>query len=218
MVEINKRFKALDGLRGICVLLIACVYHYGIIFESKYRLELGQYLTELMFMVSGYLAFHSYYHKISDGEVSIESFAKKRINRLYPGVVVSLIVMLVGQSIYIHYHGTYWVTDGNDLWHFLLVSLGIHMWIESKPAINGPAWFVSVLVLMDLLFYVSVKMEKRTGKLIMALPIIVGLIIESVGSSYPLINSWISRGMYSFFAGVVLALFGVGGATARFPC
>ena len=79
MVEINKRFKALDGLRGICVLLIACVYHYGIIFESKYRLELGQYLTELMFMVSGYLAFHSYYHKISDGEVSIESFAKKRM-------------------------------------------------------------------------------------------------------------------------------------------
>lgn len=80
------RIKELDVFRGIAALNVV-IFHY----TSRYRMnfghnypqyfdwELGRYGVELFFMISGFVIFMSL-----QGNISIESFAKKRFARLYP--------------------------------------------------------------------------------------------------------------------------------------
>lgn len=159
-----------------------------------------------MFMISGYLSYIVYSSKIVLRQLSMERFYFHRFSRMFLGLVISSTVMEIGQLIYISHYGTYWVTDNNDLWHFLMECFGTHMWIDSNPAVNGPAWFISVLLFLDIIFFLLTRLSVVAGNMIFVVPIFAGVFITSQGWNYPLFNTWTGEGLYSFFIGVVIGI------------
>lgn len=94
-----KRYSTLDGIKGLSVFIIACVFHYGVIFSNKYGIR--NVLPLLMFMISGYLSYIVYSSKIVLRQLSMERFYFHRFSRMFLGLVISSTVMEIGQLIYI---------------------------------------------------------------------------------------------------------------------
>lgn len=97
----TKRLAALDGLRGIAALAVACFhyfYHYGEIYQRKLPsadwAQLGYYGVHLFFMVSGFVIFWSLsrYPQAS-------RFIWSRFSRLFPtywaAVTITFIATLI---------------------------------------------------------------------------------------------------------------------------
>lgn len=91
------RLSSLDGLRGICALLIALGFHYSAHFLRQSSPPLffdniiwsvlarhGWLLVELFFMMSGFVIAYSYKMKVMQKEISFEAFFLRRIKHIYP--------------------------------------------------------------------------------------------------------------------------------------
>ena len=92
-VQINKRVKELDGLRGLAILSVV-LFHYTTRFDQIYghthlpfSFSYGHYGVQLFFMLSGYVIYLS----IQNIDLTYD-FIVKRFSRLYPAYWVSIML------------------------------------------------------------------------------------------------------------------------------
>jgi len=118
----------------------------------------GFYGVEIFWCISGFIFFWKYSRLIADEKMSGYIFFVLRLSRLYPLHFVTLIFMALMQYVYFSTHGSYFVYQYNDVYHFLLqLGLASNWGFQLGDSFNGPIWSISIEVLVYALFFLSLK-------------------------------------------------------------
>jgi peptidoglycan/LPS O-acetylase OafA/YrhL len=101
----DSRIPALDGVRGVAILLVFCVHYFalfGVLLRhdtlstraGQFLHDLGYYGVDLFFVLSGYLI----YGRIIKGRSTYRHFLRRRIERIYP-VFLSIFALYLLLSV-----------------------------------------------------------------------------------------------------------------------
>lgn len=207
-----KRINSLDLLKFIMAILIA-FHHY----QQNTGLR-GQYinfydgkiywgsLVELFFMISGFLSAIGI-ERIKDQD--FKSFITKKIIRIYPMAMLSVLVMTVAGFVYVVVWGkwyggvriTLW-----KLWNSLLLTVTGGA-VNDGTGINGALWYLCVLMYCYIIMYFIIWFCRRKeisciyGFIIMS---VLGLSLLQYDIQLPFLNEYTGRGYSAFFLGIIL--------------
>ncbi|MRS65625.1 acyltransferase family protein [Larkinella terrae] len=208
------RFYSLDILRGVAALSVVlfhwrhcfylCTSHAGFTAENQpfysalyFFYEQGQKAVELFFTLSGFIFFWLYSDKITNRLISFTKFSILRLSRLYPLHFVTLIIVVLLQSVYQSIFNCHFVYAFNDLYHFVLHLFFASNWGFQKGfSYNGPIWSVSIEILLYILFFIICWFRKDS------LLILFLIIFVSYGVFYYHAQQ-LAQGVFSFFVGGV---------------
>jgi peptidoglycan/LPS O-acetylase OafA/YrhL len=213
-VKQHDRFAGLDALRGLSALGVL-FWHYGAHFGvtplaawfSPFYTA-GLYLVDVFFVLSGFLLGTLY------SEPSIwRAYLFKRITRLFPLHLMTLIVVAILQHGYTQVTGAGFIYIFNDFRHFFL-NLGLMQFVGFQKgfSFNGPAWSISVEWLVNLVFILLLWLPRLRGALSTSLVVVSasflwfwgGRVIES-SPLWSWLDPALMRGVFGFFTGVGLA-------------
>jgi len=215
------RILVLDSLRGIACCVIAFIWHYRNLQKASDNLPLylvfqpfydyGQYFVELFFLLSGFVMALCYRDKIGMGMKFIP-YIRKRYAHLYPLFFTTLLVTAVLQYYCKAVTGDFrgYVCD---LYHFILNLLVMQTgWFGTDQSFNGPAWCISVEVLLYICFWISTHLTAQSARLQMFLQTLFSLaafvyLLLQPGWEWGPINPFTMRGVACFYLGTLL--FGV---------
>jgi len=210
---------AIDAVRGIAALLVACVWHiYFLTGGSRtgpldgwpvftWLHNYGWTLVDLFFVVSGYIFSHVY---LDQGRLkgSLGAFALARFARLYPLHLATLLLMAAlvpwGTPPSLGY-------AANDAWHFGLNLLMLQdVGLDANLSFNIPAWSLSIELICYAIF---AGLAVAGGKLLRFAPYL--LVVAGALATLPDDRSFdhLARGLTGFFMGHLMWRFrdGLGG-------
>lgn len=209
-----KRLYALDALRGLAALAVV-VWHwhhfYAIDGHWPHNLQLqampffavlkplytqGLVAVDLFFALSGFVFFWLYGDAIAQNRMSGKKFAKLRFSRLFPLHFVALIAVALMQMAFWNMTERQFVFEANDGLHFLLNLFLVQQWlppVKGGLSFNGPAWSISVEVLLYVIFFVCMR-----GGLTRLWHL---FFIVAVGVTMFNFNNPVASGMIGFFTG-----------------
>lgn len=213
----SQRITAFDGLRGLGACAIAFFWHYQHFEPEKSPLKAvfpvahsyGWLAVELFFMLSGFVMMIGWGNRIREGKTAFSEYLSKRLYRIYPLHFFSLILVVVLESWYIRIVGNPFVYLEHNLYRFWLnvfcIQTGI---IDNEFSCNGPAWFISVVMLMYVIFFLLVKTAKSENWLYFWMTVLslygIRLVLSAPGG--PLLCKEVGRGLSCFFIGTLLAV------------
>lgn len=218
--KMNDRNYGLDFLKFVATILIV-FHHYqqcmevvfptGINFFGPFWFYWG-WLVELFFMISGYVTFR-YVPAIMEGKISLKDWYIKRAGRLLPLVAVSVLVYEALLFIHVPICGGCAACNGRNvsLWGALITCLGLQSGgAFGNPMINNPTWYVSVLLIMYTVFYISTVISRKRKIPVLYTYIFIvlmgcGLITYNI--NLPFLNAETGRGYSCFFMGLLLAMY-----------
>lgn len=120
--------------------------------------------VQYFFLLSGFVFFWLYRSSIEDRRMSFRDFWLKRISRLYPLHVLTLLIVALLQILYVLLNGNPFVYRYNDAYHLILNLLFASGWgLEKGFSFNAPVWSVSVEVLLYFIFFVVAYVRKGRG-------------------------------------------------------
>lgn len=211
-----RRLNAVDALRGVAALAVV-VHHwtqfavggpagnandmsrlpFALVLRPAY--EYGFFAVDLFFVISGFVFFWLYGQAVASRAMPAARFAVLRLSRLYPLHLATLLLVAVGQAWWTAHGNTPFIYQWNDLRHFLL-NLGFaSSWgFERDMSFNGPAWSVSVEILLYVVFFAWVRWLPRR-----LIPCLLGAVAGRVLflDYFP-----IGRGLSGFFIGGAIAV------------
>jgi peptidoglycan/LPS O-acetylase OafA/YrhL len=208
-----KRLYSLDVLRGVAALAII-FWHWQHFFairgtwqagwsrlaEPGYALfkplfEEGWVAVDIFFAVSGFVFFWLYLEPIRRREIGAGKFALQRFSRLYPLYFVTLLAAAAMQLAFRHATGSWFIFDADDWSHFVKSIFLVQQWLppDELQSFNGPAWAVSIEVLLYIIFFAGVRFGLRGPFACAALAL--------VGAIYFFRDGQIGRGVMGFFWG-----------------
>ena len=214
MFSIPKRFHFLDALRGLSALTVVCFHwnHFWLsIMGTKGSLpsfwypfykelfvfyDYGAFGVDFFFTLSGFVFYWKYSQSISRKEITPAKFFLLRLSRLYPLHILTLLVVVVLQYLYLQQYSNYFIYQWNDFYHFFLNSIFANSsGLEEGPSFNGPTWSVSIEMQLYLLFFCLCFFGavKRRYLVLMAL--------VGAGLSLPPLMLYLGAGLWSFFVG-----------------
>jgi peptidoglycan/LPS O-acetylase OafA/YrhL len=174
-----RHFYSLDALRGLAALSVV-FWHWGHFFHrgtelvsfSATRQPLywlfwpcytkGARAVDMFFCLSGFIFFWLYGSKVARGLISAREFAVLRFSRLYPLHLLTLLLVGAGQALYLSRHGSFFVYEFNDTYHFVLQLLFASHWgFQRGASFNGPVWSVSIEVLLYFIFFIICSLGLR---------------------------------------------------------
>src|SRR5215469_11973727 len=212
----SQRLYSIDALRGVAALAIV-VWHWQHFFGIsgtwmagwnrgmepfyiwlKPLYEYGWAAVDLFFAVSGFVFYWLYLEPVATREISPGRFALQRFSRLYPIYFLTLIVAAVLQYLFHHATGSYFIFDANDWQHFVRSLFLVQQWVppDEMQSFNGPAWAVSIEVMLYLIFFAGAWLKVR-GPLPAAIMVLIGFVI------FPW-EGQIARGISAFFMGALV--------------
>ncbi|MHB9307160.1 acyltransferase family protein [Fusobacterium polymorphum] len=209
--KLNERNYALDFFKIIATILIVW-HHYQQSLEIKFnrinfyygKFYFG-YLVELFFAISGFLMF-KYIQKIKDG-LKFKEFFVNRIVRILPLVAIAAIIYEIIIYFYSKVFGIYFFNLKPDFWGTIISMIGVQAgWIFKNPMINNPMWYISVLILCYIIFYIITNFSKNYIYIYIIM-IFLGITIQEYAIDLAFLNYYTARGYYSFFFGLLLAIF-----------
>lgn len=116
----------------------------------------GPNAVQLFWAISGFVFMHVYAGR--HNTISSREFFVNRMARLYPLHFITLMVMLILQTVNVHTFGHYSIYQLNDAYHFILNLFFASAWgFQSDISFNGPIWSVSVEVLIYFCFFLFFK-------------------------------------------------------------
>lgn len=211
--------KGIDGLRGMAALGIGiCAHYYFWLPEQNYPLcnsltywfwfHAG-YLVDLFFVISGFVMALSYRDRISRGKVQFVPYARRRLERFYPLMVVTLILTLILQLIHQHFAGLFFMNDiifENNVLSFVLNLLCLQGTSLVTSSFNAPSWYLSTIFILYIVFYLVtyVAGKKHMENIAYAAMVLFGIAIGIKGFPTVFLNS---RGVIGFFMGCLLYAF-----------
>ncbi len=214
----SPRLYSLDVLRGIAALTVVFWHwqHFYSKSSTPFMVEAqplfnwlfpfyrnGDLAVDFFFLLSGFIFFWLYPKKIFEGHVSAKEFLILRFSRLYPLHFLTLIIVAAQQFYYWKIHGSYFIYEENNIFHFLLNLLFISsVKLEKGFSFNGPIWSVSVEVFVYFIFFLISKNIKpkniKPNFWVAAMLSLVGYFL--IFPSY----SPVGRGVGGFFLGGVV--------------
>ncbi|MDR2795176.1 MAG: acyltransferase [Spirochaetaceae bacterium] len=213
--ERKQRYEALGGLRGTAAVIVAFIWHYQHFKPESFPFSgilylpyaYGWVMVELFFMLSGFIFFNKYGKEISEHSLSKRDFFILRFSRLYPLHWLTLFIVITVKFVLKRYTGSaFFVYHNNNIFFFLQNILCIQNgWLQTDFSFNGPAWSISVEIMMYIVFY-TLFYHVRNGKtsLIACLFLIyTGLMMYTSGWNKPVFNDQIGVGLMCFFIGCV---------------
>jgi peptidoglycan/LPS O-acetylase OafA/YrhL len=207
------RFTVLDSWRGLCALWVA-VFHFRIISHvgDIQLIRHGPLAVDFFFVLSGFVLTSAYGGKLGGNNERLR-FLVRRIGRLYPLHLVTLLVVLgletarwfvssrVGHPV-----GGPLFTGATDMSAFLPNVVLIHAWgILPDYTWNVPSWSISVEFLMCLLFILA-SFSRRTLPTLIAMTVIglLGFIYTRYALPQTESTNAVTRGVYAFFLGCLV--------------
>ena len=211
----TKRLYSIDALRGIGALAII-FWHWQHFFavrgtwqavwsramEPLYPVfrplyDFGWVAVDIFFAVSGFVFFWLYLGPVAVRDVRAGKFALQRLSRLYPLYIATLLVATGMQLEFFRETGNWFIFDANDWPHFIKSVLLVQQWLppDELQSFNGPAWAVSIEVLLYIIFFVAVRLGVRGWKGALALALAGAVLFPWEGQ--------IGRGIMGFFWGGV---------------
>lgn len=227
MINSRGRIPAIDGLRGIAAIFIACFYHLATVpfpYQNGLPLNLlrplgwlykqGGVFVELFFVLSGYTSFVAYANKIDDG-LSLGRYSARRAIRIYPLMLATLAIAAAGNVVWYLQHGRTWwigVDANNNLTTLIFSCLGLQMFYPGPQSWNYPAWSLSVFFVCWLIFWIMLWATRKTPerRVLICLALIllgIGLEYNPLPTQVAFFNSHMARGYIAFFAGGGYLLF-----------
>lgn len=218
--NLYSRNYGLDFLKIVATILIV-FHHYqqcmevvfptGINFHGPFWFYWG-WLVELFFMISGYVTFR-YVPAILEGKISLKEWYVKRAGRLLPLIAVSVLVYEALLYIHAPMCGGCTVCNGKtvSLWGALITSLGMQSGgAFANPMVNNPTWYVSGLLIMYTVFYISTVISRKLKIPVLytyIFMILMGCGLITYNINLPFFNTETGRGYTSFFMGLLLAMY-----------
>ena len=175
--------------------------------------EEGKLGVELFFAISGYLFAMASEQRLLSGRQTAGSFLLSRIRRIWPTMVCALFLTAFGQWITYRTFGTYLIINDarrNGLPAFIFGLLGIQSgWFaQYEYDMNGPAWYVCVLMICYLFCLLILRFAGRRGSLrylLYGVMILYGILCCIMDRSIPLCYSINGRGYICFYSGVLIS-------------
>jgi peptidoglycan/LPS O-acetylase OafA/YrhL len=210
------RFRALDGWRGVCALLVALHHieiHGWLYYEPLVRN--GWLFVDFFFVLSGFVIAHSYGDKLGDG-ARIRDFIVRRLGRLWPLHLVmlgALIALELAHLVLQHTHpipGEHlaFAADRSPFAIltnlFLVQAMGMH----DYETWNGPAWSISCEFYTYLVFAAVCFLTVRRGPrlIVSGLLALLGVLVLARYSDFGMRETFhwaIFRCFFGFFVGVL---------------
>ena len=151
----NNRNSILDISKFLMSIYIA-LGHYVYIIGQEYsgmtkpwlptRIIAMKYIVDIFFVISGYLAVNTYRGN------STYLYIKSKVQRLYPMMIISLIEFSIFGLLFRMVYGHFWAGRNIQLSELIINLFGLNMWVGTGVEINGPIWYVSVLMFCYLIF------------------------------------------------------------------
>ena len=204
----------LDGIKGIGIFIIAFMWHYQHFTGVNQNLPLSRFfplsynygflMVEVFFMLSGFGMIMGYRDKILEHKITFKEYIFKRIKKIYPIFLLTLLLTAIFEIIYRKLTGSFFVYPNFDLYHFVLNLLCLQDGIfETAWSFNSPSWCISICFIMYcILYYVIYKSHNKNEVLYKFLFIIC---ITYLLSKTNIINTLLLRGILSFSVGVIIA-------------
>ncbi len=192
-------FRMLDLFRGVAALGVAA-FHY--------RTNWAGYLACDFFLVlSGFILTHSYLS--SDKKIDVSDFVVRRLARLYPLHIFTLITF-IGASL-LYYGELKEYREGNLFTFvqqlFLVQNIGLN---PHGLTWNYPSWTISVEFWVNVFFILYITRATSSALLLFVSIFCVLLIYTAVGhfdlqarNIYGFVNTGMLRGIASFFMGII---------------
>ena len=176
----SKNFSyGINGLRGIATIVIA-LFHFELYFPITKNgvFKTGYIAVEFFFILLGFLIAKSYFEKNRKDTLSI---LETKLKKLYPSYFIALISLIIVYSLkWYNLNIISWMNDSNHASNFIAELLMLQgSGISNFNYINGPAWYVSALLLN--------------------IPLIIYILRKSENKYYPAIFGILSVAIYSFF-------------------
>lgn len=212
MKEKNKEYlNNINLVRIVCAILLI-FHHYqgltkvvfgGINFYANKGWGYG-YLTEVFFVISGFLSGHTILKK----NISFRKYMHAKITRLFPFVFISNLIYLFSVSIFHILTHEYMYGEKYSvvqvLCAFLMIERG---WIIDMVSFNAPIWYVDVLLICFAIGYATCFLAKkmRIPPQILWLGIVgIAIVINITQRFIPFFWNCNIRGYIPFFMGLIL--------------
>ncbi|HEY0301248.1 MAG TPA: acyltransferase, partial [Rhizomicrobium sp.] len=213
----TSRFRALDGWRGVCALLVALHHievHGWLYWQPLVRN--AWLFVDFFFVLSGFVIAHAYGGKLA-GARSVGDFVLRRLGRLWPLHVAVLGALVLLELSHLVIGHVYPMDDTRAAFAldrspfailtnlFLVQALGMH----DSETWNGPAWSISCEFYTYLVFAaVCFVTAGRKARLILsALLAVAGVVVLARFSDYGMRETFhwaVFRCFYGFFTGVLV--------------
>jgi len=203
------QYVTLDAMRGVAAISVIWFHlHFLLGYDSA-----GCLAVDFFFVLSGFVIAFAYDERLGSG-LSIGSFVKARLIRMYPLFIAGLLLGLAVQQVLI-VRGVSKFSEADALASFFLEAFWIPSpfygsWDVTFP-INGPSWSLSLEILVNLLF--AVFHRHLSNRLLFAIALVSGMVVVSavidrgtvnVGWAWQHIELGVARVMFSFPIGVLL--------------
>lgn len=220
------RLQYLDGARGIAAFAVAVLYHYvhfsgsfqpgsaGPESAPFYSVALFRYIytggdlaVDAFFMISGYIFSHVYSNDIAAGRVGARTFFVRRLSRLYPLHIATLLAVAMLVYTFRGLTGRFPVYADNNTLEFVLNLLFIQNGtFERGLNFNGPAWSLSIEAAAYLAFFAvaAAGMRWRWIIVMMLLGAILFIFAPLAHPQPMLVSGNLGRGLIGFFLGLAI--------------
>ena len=158
------RYELLDGLRGVAALMVIW-YH---VFEGFCTSSMDQFLNhgylavDFFFMLSGFVVGYAYDDRWGSGGLTFKGFARRRLIRLHPMLLMGMLIGVVTYIIQgcVHWDGTHvsghWVAIAAVLSCFFVPAYpGAGHEVRGNGEmfpLNGPSWSLFFEYIANILY------------------------------------------------------------------
>lgn len=161
-------FMALDGIRGIAAIIIACFYHYTLYMAESAPLaccfsnmnlshfissihRFGYLGVEMFFCISGFVMFYAYYDKIQNKQIDFTAYFVRRLVRLLPLHYFTAIFVFFLQQKTFSEINEFFIFENNGLYSLICNFFYIQQY--TGTSLNGPAWYLTTILVCYILFF-----------------------------------------------------------------
>lgn len=217
----NKPYlSALEGWRGI-VSCFVMMFHFYIFFADTLFIPYAYMGVDFFFILSGFIISRQYEAGIATRGVSFMKFAIRRLGRLYPLYIFSIVMFVAVNHFYIvptnPKEEMIHIGMGPDLvWQLLLQLTMLGNIGGMVMPWNGPAWSVSVEWIVNLgFFFLAWKLRRIPALLWAAIAIFCAIYLidyspqhlNLIMADQPFFNPTLARGFLGFALGALIFRF-----------
>lgn len=216
----EKNFNNLAFLYVLRFILAVSIVLWHCPFAVADKLELHPFLFSLRAMtmyggnqafmlISGMMFYLAYYHRLTSDELKTTVFLKKRATRIYPAVIVSILVSYI-LSLIIYFNlnpeeNINLIDLIKDMFFF-----GARLFGGAYGIYNGPIWFLSALCVAYLLSaFIIVVTKKKKSVYWFLIPLFISFFTE-LGSNFIVPGFYfkaIAVELFNFYLGFFFMIF-----------